>query len=1215
MVLYSHFRLLDAMLQLQKIYPGNEMVLTIFISLINNLQSVLPIDPPPTVKMLHSAILSASNVPAKESTISTLSLQFIHTLWAIYKEKLSASCDLDGLAQILNKALDAESSQTRAFAFIVAGDTLQNLLSYLNDQQLKALSEKGVYRCLRTLLKYCNEVEFITLRKVVLNVATFSSVSPCTEEILAEGFAGTIVSCANAVWTDDSMQSCMYEILSAYWENRQFCEEILKQNFLFIVTTCFHHDCCHQPLFALLSTIYATIPDILSKSCLEEEDFMLTILDIIHPDSLSSVEDIEDACILLHNISLCTVDSPELSKYDVVTRMEDCATKWPLVCSLWACKTIEIIAGSLIAYEDQGNKLHMKPPRETSVVDKVIAVRFFNEAHYLFLMDMLADTDLCSKPDLLSAMYMALETVILGSPDEDIAEMYSPNFIKLFTFNFIRDTTSFPQLSASIIECACVFMDRVSWKEEIYTIQQANFHVAVVNLLRVATTIEMCNRASDLLRCLAELYHEYLADLTPLMKCQATKVVLHALKAFGCKDGEDSAYGTNLASILILMAENKAIGAEMYAAGQVDNLLELVQGECSPSVYSMLLFTIGSVASQEYVRQQNLVDCKFHLTLLQRIKSIASSTPIDFQCLCNCFETMGIVACNDLAKNELVKHGCITLVLDTLDRETGIVFDTGLDLLGTLSSAPVLQKQPDTMSCLLKMVATILQGGREMTATLIEALNTITMCCQEQDSMLKLINELGITKLLLETLRMKHINFSVRQCTSMVVERQFLYMISIVHAAQDGTDRFTSTTAETETQIFNSIQNLTLNIPKARELDDTSRLKLVSLGIDPSEPILRIGRVYGVDVGDCYGCQIDNWAENIVIHPHGLTCHQYQRLIDKGWSRRGGVRLYHSSCCHNVECTDWETRIDVHNFDYCSHKCYVKVLKKVPVGRLTVETHPTHFSQEAFELYNKYNLERHGWPPICEEEYCKHVVDSPISKEYISGIEHGSFHQLYRLDGKLVAVGLIDIVPKGIVSLYMWYSLDKEVSKYSLGVYSALKEIEMVRELSKTNPEMKYYYLQGWVEGNKKFAYKVRYSPEEFYCACITSEWVPSLDAVKEAKGKYLKDHTHDQYNHPLCIGPKTVSDQVVCAAYENDRVKYEQLTGRKPDVSKMVVCLNGTTYLHLGNMFSSFGVDKHQQDVLEKRFEEILVSMDPDLAQNIVVDLKTHVIALPSNV
>ena len=598
MVLYSHFRLLDAMLQLQKIYPGNEMVLTIFISLINNLQSVLPIDPPPTVKMLHSAILSASNVPAKESTISTLSLQFIHTLWAIYKEKLSASCDLDGLTQILNKALDAESSQTRAFAFIVAGDTLQNLLSYLNDQQLKTLSEKGVYRCLRTLLKYCNEVEFITLRKAVLNVATFSSVPPCTEEILAEGFAGTIVTCANAVWTDDSMQSCMYEILSAYCENRQFCEEILKQNFLFIVTTCFHHDCCHQPLFALLSTIYATIPHILSKSCLEEEDFMLTILDIIHPDSLSSVEDIEDACILLHNISLCTVNSPELSKYDVVTRMEDCATKWPLVCSLWACKTIEIIAGSLIAYEDQGNELHMKPPRETSVVDKVIAVRFFKEDHYLFLMDMLADTDLCSKPDLLGAMYMALETVILGSPDEDIAEMYSPNFIKLFTFNFIRHTTSFPQLSASIIECARVFMDRVSWKEEIYTIQQANFHVAVVNLLRVATTTEMCNRASDLLRCLAELYHEYLADLTPLMKCQATTVVLHALKAFGCKDGEDSAYGTNLASILILMAENKAIGAEMYAAGQVDNLLELVQGECSPSVYSMLLFTIGSVASK-----------------------------------------------------------------------------------------------------------------------------------------------------------------------------------------------------------------------------------------------------------------------------------------------------------------------------------------------------------------------------------------------------------------------------------------------------------------------------------------------------------------------------------------------------------------------------------------------------------------------------------------
>ena len=65
------------------------------------------------------------------------------------------------------------------------------------------------------------------------------------------------------------------------------------------------------------------------------------------------------------------------------------------------------------------------------------------------------------------------------------------------------------------------------------------------------------------------------------------------------------------------------------------------------------------------------------------------------------------------------------------------------------------------------------------------------------------------------------------------------------------------------------------------------------------------------------------------------------------------------------------------------------------------------------------------------------------------------------------------------------------------------------------------------MSGNdKKLAYKASYPPEEFYCACITPEWLPSLEAVKEAKEKYLQEHTHDQNGHPsshlLLLTPQT---------------------------------------------------------------------------------------------
>lgn len=50
---------------------------------------------------------------------------------------------------------------------------------------------------------------------------------------------------------------------------------------------------------------------------------------------------------------------------------------------------------------------------------------------------------------------------------------------------------------------------------------------------------------------------------------------------------------------------------------------------------------------------------------------------------------------------------------------------------------------------------------------------------------------------------------------------------------------------------------------------------------------------------------------------------------------------------------------------------------------------------------------------------------------------YGSFHQLYILDGKVIAVGVIDILPKCVSSVYLYY--DPDYSFLSLGTYSALR--------------------------------------------------------------------------------------------------------------------------------------------------------------------------------
>ena len=464
--------------------------------------------------------------------------------------------------------------------------------------------------------------------------------------------------------------------------------------------------------------------------------------------------------------------------------------------------------------------------------------------------------------------------------------------------------------------------------------------------------------------------------------------------------------------------------------------------------------------------------------------------------------------------------------------------------------------------------------------------------------------------------------------------------------------------------------------PIAPKLSEAVKEQLLKLGLNPNEPLFRVGRVYGSTHRFCKNCEKSGSSEELVIRPHSMTLSQYQLLINNGWYRRGGIKMYGLRCNHNVHCCDWETRVNVEDFDYRTHKSYKKVLRKMPRNRLTVETKPTHFDREAFHLYNEYNMMRHDKPQMSEYSYSEHVVNTPIVNQTIDGLDYGTYHQFYKLDGKLVAVGVIDIVPTGIVSIYMWYNVSKEVSKLSFGVYSMLREIEFVQELSKYNPRMKYYYLQGWNGNNKKLSYKANYSPEEFYCPCVVQHWVRDLAQVDSSKTEYIKKRqgeagslmqgidtskylianfldrssssssgtgkadlgkkTEEGDNVDSCINlceesndsttssnkvPKegkgksedkngekdknACGSAVYCEAFPVDMIQYQHQTGQSMvDISKVVVCLNYSEYMYLGELFQRFCLCAEQQSVMEQRFAELVVALGPELCSQLVVDL-----------
>lgn len=87
----------------------------------------------------------------------------------------------------------------------------------------------------------------------------------------------------------------------------------------------------------------------------------------------------------------------------------------------------------------------------------------------------------------------------------------------------------------------------------------------------------------------------------------------------------------------------------------------------------------------------------------------------------------------------------------------------------------------------------------------------------------------------------------------------------------------------------------------------------------------------------------------------------------------------------------------------------------------------------------------------------------------------------YYLAGKLIGVGVIDIVDEGLSSVYFFY--DHTYKEYRLGVVSSLLEIEYVRYINKGFPDFKNYYLGFYIHNTHKMNYKGK----EYETQLITS--------------------------------------------------------------------------------------------------------------------------------
>jgi arginine-tRNA-protein transferase len=268
----------------------------------------------------------------------------------------------------------------------------------------------------------------------------------------------------------------------------------------------------------------------------------------------------------------------------------------------------------------------------------------------------------------------------------------------------------------------------------------------------------------------------------------------------------------------------------------------------------------------------------------------------------------------------------------------------------------------------------------------------------------------------------------------------------------------------------------------------------------------------------------------------------YQNLLNRGWRRSGGL-LYKpdqiAACCPH-----YTIRLDADSFhaskdqrqslnrfnkyvlgdDYIKEtaRLYPKsrdqakkrntefdLLERVhesekeslktppePAHTLKVTLEPDNYTDEKYAVFENYQRIVHHEPPhrISKSGFRNFLCKSPLprSKETIDGKEKrlGSYHQCYRLDGKLLAVGVLDLLPQCVSAVYFMYH--ESVHQHGFGKLGAMREIALAKEGG-----YKWWYAGFYIHNCVKMRYKADYTPQ-YMLDPDTYDWDLLDDGLKK---------------------------------------------------------------------------------------------------------------------
>ncbi|CDO68698.1 hypothetical protein BN946_scf184652.g25 [Trametes cinnabarina] len=326
----------------------------------------------------------------------------------------------------------------------------------------------------------------------------------------------------------------------------------------------------------------------------------------------------------------------------------------------------------------------------------------------------------------------------------------------------------------------------------------------------------------------------------------------------------------------------------------------------------------------------------------------------------------------------------------------------------------------------------------------------------------------------------------------------------------------------------------------------------------------------------------------------------------------------------------FELTKDIHASEVAFTQCDTPMAHKFEV-KSGVTLEPSSFTEEKFALYKSYQKEIHHEDDKAPSSFKRFLVQSPLIPQRIEypserpfhlPENYGSYHQLYRLDGELIAVGVIDILPHCVSSVYFMY--EKKWDRFSLGKasdpvgyprleltrtvpqLSALREASLAREIHEAGvPGMQYLYMGFYIHSCPKMRYKGDYAPS-YLADPEEYTWFP-LERCRPLLDQYhyaCFAHPEHSLKEPSSVAGNDGATILVIRVVESC---YDLLADPTPTLSPEILIQSRYIADVQGNQVSVAPVplcDEWEQEDAKDAIILTLAAMGEELAKEVLLDL-----------